>query len=54
MLCNRNAFEVVFGKFFGEKRTSLPIEPAVTYDYTLHWLSVAGHTSHPMHKDNPG
>ena len=37
---------------FGEKRTLLPIEPAVTCHYTLHWLSLAEHTSHPMH--NPG
>ena len=50
MLCYRNVFEKVFGKLFGEKRTSLPIGPAVTYDYTLHWPSVAEHTSHPMHK----
>ena len=49
MLCNRNMFERVFGKLFGEKRrTSLPIGPAVTYHYTLHWPSVAEHTSHPI------
>ena len=42
----------MFGKLFGEKRTSLPIGPAVTYQYTLHWPSVAEHTSHPIH--NPG
>ena len=52
MRCNRNVVERVFGKLFGEKRTSLPIGPAVTYHYTLHWPSVAEHTSHPMH--NPG
>ncbi len=53
MLCYRNVFEKVFGKLlFAEKRTLLPVGPAVTYDYTLHWPSVAEHTSNPIH--NPG
>ena len=52
MQSNRNVFERGFGKLFGEKRTSLPIGPALTYDYTLYWHSVAEHTSQPMH--NPG
>ena len=43
-------FERFFGKLFGEKRTSLPVGPAVTYDYTLHRLLVAEQTSHPIAK----
>ena len=40
--------EMVFGKLFGEKSTSLPAGPAVTYDYTLHWPSVAEQAFHPI------
>ena len=35
-------------KLFGEKLTSLPVGSVVTYDYTLHWPSVAEHASHPI------
>ena len=43
---------MVFEKLFAKKRTSLPIDPAITYDYTLHWSLVAEHISSPLH--NPG
>ena len=47
MQSNRKVVEKVLENSFGEKRTSLPVGPAVTYKYTLHWHSIAEHTSHP-------
>ena len=46
----------LFTQRFGEKRTSLPFGPAVTYLNTLLCPMVAEHTSHPislseMHKE---